>query len=181
MPEPSTVRIRQSAPDDTAAVAAFCQPIYATVYPNDKYGLETEHFSVDIFKTADTLDYFAKTIANSSKQLSLISEDSAGIVGTISIERLDGYYEIHAFYVSIDHQGQGIGRQLLARALDFVTDDLPIRVEVAETNTKATATYSHLGFKDAPELGAKLRHWPEWPDGIQNRYIYMQARKADIK
>ena len=177
----SEITLRQSQPADAPIVAAFCQPIYAAVYPNEKYGLEPEHFSPEIFQTPDTLAYFAKTLTNSDNQLSVIARDGNEIVGTISIERLDSHYEIHAFYVAINRQGQGIGRQLLAQALKFVTDNLPVRVEVAETNVRSLDMYKHLGFQFAPELGEKFRHWPEWPEGIKNRYIYLQARKADIK
>lgn len=174
------VTIRPASSVDTPAVAAFCQPIYAAVYPNDKYGLKPEHFSAEIFQTPDTLAYFSSILTNSDTQRAYIAEQGGSIVGTISIERLDGFYEIHAFYVAVELQGQGIGRRLMSGALTFCADRLPVLVEVAETSASAISLYKHWGFRPAPQLGIHLRHWPEWPEGLKNGYIFLQANQGDI-
>lgn len=171
-------------PAEALAVARFCQPIYAATYPNTKYGLTTEHFSKAIFEDSDTVEYFAHTLEASKYQQAYLAKVSGQIVGCISIERQKDYCEIHAFYVGLEWQGKGIGRRLLQKALEFSAlhwGDLPVRVEVAETNTKSIAQYMHWGFKLAPTYGMNWRHWPEWPAEVKNAYMYMQATREDLK
>lgn len=172
--------IRLAQPEDNIAVADFCQPIYAAVYPNDKYGMRPEHFSSDVFSSPRTQEYIAETMLNHNLQRAFIAENAGAIVGTISIERSEQYYDIHAFYVDPAFQGRGIGRNLMARALKFCTDNVPVRAEVAETNDRAIGMYRHWGFDEAPELGLSLRHWPEWPDGLHNGYIFFTASAKEI-
>lgn len=177
---PNNITIVPATPADARAVSLFCQPVYVATYPNAKYGLMPEHFRYDIFDHPLTIEYFGKVMANHDNQRAYLAKLNSQIVGCISIERLEYFYELHAFYVSLDHQGQGVGKRLLHKALDFYRGDVPIRVEVGETNVKAIAMYKHWGFREAPEYGLHLRHWPEWPDGLQNGYIYMQATKGTL-
>jgi ribosomal protein S18 acetylase RimI-like enzyme len=175
------VIIRPATPADAPAVAAFCQPIYAATYPNDQYGMKPEHFSKEIFETPDTIQYFEGLLKSTPNQRAFIARDSNDVmVGTISIERLDDQYEIHAFYVALDRQGRGIGKRLMREALAFYDGTLPIRVEVAQSSQKTIAMYKHWGFRDMPELGIKLRHWPEWPEGLQNGYIFLEAKPGEL-
>lgn len=174
------VTLRPALPSDAAAVADFCQPIYAAIYPNAKYGMKAEHFSPKVFQSADTREYFAHLLTNHDSQRAYVAETPARIVGSINIERLADHYAIHSYYVDPMMQGQGIGKRLMRAALEFCTADLPIRLEVAETNLKTISLYEHWGFQIAPELGLSLRHWPEWPDNLENGYIFMQAHQGDL-
>lgn len=171
--------IRPATAADAPAVAAFCQPIYALTYPNQRYGLTPEHFSPAIFSSPDTIDYFAGILASSDHQRAYLALEGKDIVGSIGITLENDHYEIHGFYIRTDRQRQEIGVQLLRRVLEFAARDLPIRVEVAET-TNARAIYEKWGFRHLPELGVNLRHWPEWPDGLHNGYIFLEAYRKDI-
>jgi GNAT superfamily N-acetyltransferase len=175
------VVIRPAGSADAAAVAAFCQPIYASVYPNEKYGMKPEHFSPEIFNTADTIEYFEKILALNDHQRAYVASADGEIIGSISIERLSDCYEIHGFYVAQAWQGRGVGRQLVAEARKYYRGDLPVHVEVAETNEAAIAMYQRWGFTVAPHLGVNIRHWPEWPEGVQNTYIYLEAKPEDLR
>jgi GNAT superfamily N-acetyltransferase len=172
--------ITPAAPTDAEAISHFCQPIYAAIYPNTKYGLKPEHFAPEVFRTPDIIAYFAKTFTNTNHQRAYLAKHQGNIGGCISIERLARFYEIRALYVDLDHHQEGIGKRLLLKALEFYAGDLPLRVEVAETNLQTIAIYKHWGFTPAPQYGVNLRHWPEWPDGLQNGYIFMQAQAKDI-
>jgi ribosomal protein S18 acetylase RimI-like enzyme len=174
------ITIRPGSIKDAPAIAAFCQPIYAAVYPNAKYRVKPEHFSPEIFRTQDTLNYFAAKFSQAPHRRPYVAEQDGRIVGCISIERGPYRYEMLGFYVAPELQGQGLGKRLFAKALEFATDDVPIRGEVAETNTKAIAMYERWGFKHAPHHGVNLRHWQEWPDGLHNGYIFMEAHAKDI-
>ena len=174
------ITIRLSSADDARSIAEFSQPIYVQIYPNEKYGMKPEHFSPAVFNTEDTLEYFRHVFTNHARQRAYVAERPGRIVGTISIEHSGTYYDAHAFYVDPSMQGHGLGKELMQKALHFCTADIPIRAEVAETNLKAIALYRHWGFRVAPELGLSLRHWPEWPEGLHNGYIFMIASRKDL-
>lgn len=143
--------------------------------------MKPEHFSRAIFEHPLTIEYFAGILANSDRQRAYLAKEGDQIVGTISIARLKDFYEIHGFYVALDRQGQGIGKLLMKKALEFCRGDLPVRVEVAENLNQSIAMYQRWGFKPKPQYGLNMRHWPEWPEGLQNGYIYLQAEYKDLK
>jgi GNAT superfamily N-acetyltransferase len=176
----SQITLISAGVEDAYAVAQFCQPIYEAVYPNSKYAMLPEHFSKEVFTSLDTIQYFEKTLAMTDNQRAYLAMSDDQIVGTISIEQLNSHYEINAFYVALTHQRQGIGKRLMTVVLTFATNPKPVRFEVAETNTAAIEVYLHWGFKHAAHLGVTLRHWPEWPEGLHNGYIFLEALPGDI-
>ncbi len=168
------VEIGPASPDDALAVARFCQPIYAAVYPNDKYGLTAQQFSPEVFETENTLDYFRQILENNDQQRAYIARLGNQIVGTISVTEFADHYEPRCFYVDLGQHGQGVGRVLWEKAMEFCEKPLPVRVEVAETNAKTIAMYEQWGFKEDESLGVNMRHWPEWPENVQNGYIFLK-------
>lgn len=69
-----------------------------------------------------------------------------GYAGIARLGRIRPYeYEIHTIGVDPDYQGQGIGRQLLVRLLEFGGDG-NIFLEVRTDNTAAIALYESEGF-----------------------------------
>jgi GNAT superfamily N-acetyltransferase len=174
------LRIVPATPADAPAVNDFVQPIYARTYPNSKYGLKPEHFSPKIFASPRILQYTESVLTSTNHQRAYLAKLHGQIVGCISLERLPSYYELRAFYVDPKLQGQGIGKRLLIKALEFYAGDLLLRIEVAETNAETIALYQHWGFQPTPHSGLHLRHWPEWPAGLQNGYIYLEATKETI-
>ena len=177
----NNVTIRLATPADTKAVIALCQPIYAEVYPNAKYGMKPEHFSKEVFASQNTFDHFASMLSSDPHKRAYAALSDDQIIGSIAIERKPDNYEMHMFYVSPDFRGQGVGGRLFAKALEFVTESLPIRGNAAETNKTAIDMYLRWGFHLVPEDGVKLRHWPEWPEGVVNGYISLEADKADLR
>ncbi len=168
------VIIDEAKPENADEVAAFCQPIYQAVYPNEKYGLTAEQFSPEIFKTEDTLSYFRDILDNNEHQRAYLARINGQLVGTISVTEFEDHYEPRCFYVETNLQGQGIGKTLWQKAMEFCQKPLPVRVEVAETNDKTIAMYESWGFVRKPDLGVKMRHWPEWPESIENGYIFLE-------
>ena len=70
---------------------------------------------------------------------------------------------------------------MLNRPFDISSAPLePLIVEVAETNAQTIEMYERWGFRQAPELGVRVRHWPEWPEGLTNDYIFLllEAEKS---
>jgi len=120
-------------------------------------------------------------LENSDFQRAYVAQSDGQIVGSIAIQRNPDSYAMHMFYVSPDSRGQGVGKRLFAKALEFATEDLPIRGNAAETNQPAIDMYLRWGFHLVAEDGIELRHWPEWPEGVVNGYISLEANKADLR
>lgn len=75
-----------------------------------------------------------------------IDDKLVGYAGIARLGRLCPYeYEIHTIGVDPAYQGQGIGRGLLARLLEFACDG-EIFLEVRTDNAPAIALYESEGF-----------------------------------
>lgn len=166
--------IKKASPSDAREVSSFCQPVYELVYPNEKYGIKPEHFAPWIFESEDTIKYFASVLENREDQVAYKAIIKGRIVGTVAVTDFGNYYEPRCFYVGLDYQGLGIGKKLWSKALEFCTKDIPIIVEVGETNIDTIKLYESWGFRVNKSLGIRMRHWPEWPDDLKNGYIHMQ-------
>lgn len=166
--------IQPGRPELAQEIAKFWQPIYQATYPNSKYRINAEHFSDALFTSSHTLGYLRDTFRNDSTHRAYVAWNESKIVGTITIQRQPDYYEIQGFYVEVDSQGNGLGKQLMSHALQFYEGDLPIRVEVAETNKRTVQMYKRWGFvRDMGygNNGVEEWHFEEWDEGEVNGYI----------
>ncbi|MCC6953452.1 MAG: GNAT family N-acetyltransferase [Deltaproteobacteria bacterium] len=167
------IRIVPADPSAAESFSRFCQPIYEAVYPNAKYGMLPEHYSLDIFLTDDTLNYFRKLLTTSNSHGAWLAYSGTEIIGSVAITDEGDFVEARCFYVRQDLQGIGLGRRLWNEILNWWDGSKPLRVEVAETNERTIGIYERWGFRRVEELGVRLRHWPEWPEGVQNGFIFL--------
>ena len=65
-------------------------------------------------------------------------------------------YEIHTIGVDPEHQGRGIGRQMMTELLEFAGPDSTVYLEVRTDNGPAIALYSSLGFD---RMGLRKRYY----------------------
>lgn len=85
-----------------------------------------------------------------------IDDKLVGYAGIARLGRTRPYeYEIHTIGVDPAHQGQGIGRQLLARLCEFAGRG-PIFLEVRTDNVAAIALYESAGFT---RVGVRKRYY----------------------
>jgi ribosomal-protein-alanine N-acetyltransferase len=93
-----------------------------------------------------------------------------GYGGIARLGRTPPYeYEIHTIGVDPAYQGQGIGRQMLNRLLDFAADDT-VYLEVRTDNTAAIAMYKSAGFVN---VGLRKRYYR-----VSGADAYTMARPA---
>jgi [ribosomal protein S18]-alanine N-acetyltransferase len=79
-----------------------------------------------------------------------------GYAGIARLGRKPPYeYEIHTIGVDPAYQGQGVGRQMLDRMLEFAGDDT-VYLEVRTDNTAAIAMYQSAGFVN---VGLRKRYY----------------------
>lgn len=81
------------------------------------------------------------------KEVVYLIEKDGAIVGNVSYERKEGsQVYISGLVISPQFQGQGIGREIIARILDEIKDAKRIDLVTHPDNAAALALYESLGF-----------------------------------
>ena len=140
--------IRPEKPADAEAISAVTQAAFRDMEQSD----QTEHLIIDRLRAADALT------------ISLVAEDSEGIVGHIasshvSVEDGEGsWYGLGPLSVAPERQGQGIGSRLVKAGLDMLE-----RMQAAGCVVAGDPEfYGRFGFVNSETLNT---------DGIPNEYF----------
>lgn len=172
------ILIRRAKDPDLKDYTSLLQRTYEKFYVNEELGIAKEHFSKEIFDHQDTQDYLMSNLQNNENQQAWIAFIGSGMVGSITVKKEHEVYEVNGFYVAPEHQGQGIGKKLWQKALDF-TDGSDILIDLYAHNTKSIEMYSKWGFKVDKTRGDKgyfYRHWDEWPKDLKAKCVYMRLK-----
>jgi GNAT superfamily N-acetyltransferase len=76
------------------------------------------------------------------------------VAGSVALRDLgDGAYKLKRMYLSPAHRGRGLGRRLLATALDWAraNDARVVRLDTAERMVAARRLYESAGFVQLPD------------------------------
>lgn len=149
------------------------QSVYEVAYINPEIGLTKECFSMEIFTTEDTQKYLKDNLKVTDKRKTWLAFDGEKLVGSITIEEKENEYELRGFYVDLAYQGKGIGKKLYEKAFGFAKGK-DIVLDIYSHNTKTIEMYKKWGFVVDAKKGSFSRHWPEWPEGVQAKAIYMR-------
>lgn len=78
-------------------------------------------------------------------------------VGWLDIQTSDAEFVLRQFFISPEHQGKGIGSQVLRRLLERSSEtNAPASLTVLKNNP-ARRLYERLGFEVVDEVGVKFR------------------------
>jgi GNAT superfamily N-acetyltransferase len=134
-------RIRRATPEDGPAVREF---VFATLR---SYGIEPDPEGLD----ADVMAF--GTAADGSDEW--VAELDGRAVGSVQVTpRPDGVGHLSKFFVDSTYRGKGLGRLLLARAVDEARASGLRRLEL-ETRTaflEACHLYEVTGWQRGPDL-----------------------------
>jgi ribosomal protein S18 acetylase RimI-like enzyme len=143
-----TLTIRRAEPRDAAAIAEF----------NRRMAWETEHKHLD----PAVLDRgVARVFTDSGKGFYLVADAAGEVVGQLMVtyewsDWRDGWFWwVQSVYVREDFRRHGVFRALYAelmRQARSAGDVVGVRLYVERDNTRAQATYQHLGMGDAGYL-----------------------------
>jgi len=140
--------IRPEKPADAEAISAVTQAAFRDMEHSD----QTEHLIIERLRAADALT------------ISLVAEDSEGIVGHIAfshvtIEDAEGtWFGLGPLSVAPERQGQGIGSRLVKAGLDMLE-----RMQAAGCVVAGDPDYyGRFGFTNSASLNTK---------GIPNEYF----------
>lgn len=176
--EDMRVEIRPAQESDLPAYTDLLQSVYEEAYSNPELGLTRECFSKEVFATDETQEYLKSSIVNNEKQKAYIAFIGPRLVGSITVSDKGDVFEMKGFYVVNDRQGKGIGRTLWAKALEFAQGK-DLVLDLYAHNTKAIDMYKSWGFELDTSRGKNgyfYRHWPEWPEGLHAKCVYMRRK-----
>ncbi len=168
-----TISIKLAQKSDLKKYTDLLQQTYQDTYTDEKLGLTKDCFSKDIFATEDTQKYLKSNLVLSDKQKTWLAFDGLKLVGSITITEKSEECELRGFYVATKYQGKGIGKKLLSKALNFARGE-GIVLDLYAHNHKTIRMYERWGFRVDKQKGTFYRHWPEWPEGLKAKCLYMR-------
>lgn len=167
------ITIQLAKENHIAAYTNLLQQTYEATYTNVPLGLTKECFSKEIFDSSDTQKYLLSNLTVTNKQRTWLTFDNKILVGSITIIEKESEYELRGFYVIPSYQGRGIGKKLWRKVFTFAKGK-DITLDTYAHNEKTIEIYKKWGFVIDEEKGSFYRHWPEWPEGLQAKCIYMK-------
>lgn len=94
------------------------------------------------------------------------SSQPVGHIQIMNIDRESGCCTLGRIMIFKDYQGRGLGRQMVAKAVQYASEQLKlktIRLSVFDFNTSAIGLYTSLGFKPhALVQGARTFNGEPW-------------------
>jgi ribosomal protein S18 acetylase RimI-like enzyme len=169
------IKIRLARKSDLPEYTKLLQKTYQDAYTCDAIGLTKECFSEEIFNTEDTQRYLKSNLVVNKNQKTWLAFSDKELIGSITILDKGKECELHGFYVATNFQGKGIGKKLWKLALNFAGDK-NITLNIYAHNTKTIEIYKKWGFEIDTERGEFFRHWPEWPENLKVKCIYMRHK-----
>lgn len=170
------IDIRPAEDSDLTDYTKLLQKTYEETYPKTEIGLTSDCFSEEVFNTQSTQDYLKSNLVNNDGQRSWLAFADDKLVGAITIQNKKNEFELRGFYVAPDYQGIGIGKRLWELAKKFAKEK-DIVLDIYAHNIKTIETYKRWGFEIDKEKGEFYRHWPEWPENVKVKSIYMRLRR----
>jgi ribosomal protein S18 acetylase RimI-like enzyme len=174
------MKIRSSKLADIEEYTDLLQTTYVSAYVNHGIGLTDDCFSKEIFASDETQEYLKSHLLDTDQQKTWLACEDDRLVGAITaIIMSDVEAELTGYYVHPDCQGQGIGKKLYKKVVDFAGKrDLILDIYVH--NTKTISMYKKWGWEldtTRGENGYFYRHWPEWPEGLHAKCMYMRKKR----
>lgn len=170
------IKIRPPRASDLKKYTNLLQKTYEDAYTDKSLGFARELFSKDVFNSPDTQSYLKGNLAVNDKQKTWLAFMGTYLVGAVTIIDKGKEYELRGFYVDTDYQGKGIGKMLWSLVLEFAKGK-DIVLDIYAHNKKTIEIYKKWGFVIDKEKGEFYRRWPEWPEGVQAKSIYMRHRQ----
>ncbi|GAB3395322.1 GNAT family N-acetyltransferase [Azotobacter armeniacus] len=133
-----SIKIRSEVPSDVAVI----ESVTAAAFLNAPHTNHTEQYIINALRKAGQLS------------ISLVAESNGDIVGHVAVSPVsisdgsDGWYGLGPISIAPEHQGQGVGTQLMGQAL----------VELRRLGAAGCVVlgepkyYCHFGFKAEPAL-----------------------------
>lgn len=153
----------------------FARKNYLAAYCRPELGVTEDLFSEEVFSSDRIVKYFQDVCENTNDNKTWLALDNnQRLVGVIGAHKYEDFCELKAFYVDPEWQGQGIGRALYDRALQYA-GGMAMQLDVVNFMDKTISMYERWGFTIDTSREAFEYPWEEWPPGPAYvlRAIYM--------
>lgn len=167
------ISIRLARKDDLKDYTDLLQRTYQDAYPDEKVGLTKDHFSKEVFSSDRIQAYLKSNIGQTNKLRAWLAFSGTKMIGAITIEDEGNECHVKGFYIAPEYQGEGVGKKLWLKAQNFAKGK-DIKLELYAHNLKSIEIYKKWGFKIDKEKDSVYRHWPEWPEGVRHKSIFMR-------
>jgi len=167
------ISIRLARSSDLKDYTNLLQKTYQEAYTNKKLGLTQNLFSREVFSTKDTQNYLKSNLRQSAKQKTWLVFIGSKLIGSITAANKENECELKGFYVATKFQSRGIGKMLFKHAFDF-SKRRDMVLDLYAHNRKTINIYRKWGFRVDKKKGVIYSHWPEWPEGLRAKRIYMR-------
>ena len=153
----SKTKVRVSTPNDVFKIREIQRRTWIETYPNVEAGINLEDIE-NKFKEDKTLagrrkiEGQKKRYKNKGKR-TWVAECDKEMVGFCVASREKEEGRIKAIYVLPEHQGKGIGGELIKKAIEWLGDGKQIYINVVEYNLKAINFYEKHGFSETGRKG----------------------------
>lgn len=156
------MELREADPKDAESIFYIQKNTWVNVYPNNQHNITREDI---LHKFADKEKRVAKIKERMKRSEGVwVATQEEKVVGFASIAQEESKDSISAIYVLPEYQGQGIGKALLKKILEFYKNSKEIWLEVVSYNENAINFYQKHGFQVVP--GTEGEH-----KVVENKYI----------
>jgi ribosomal protein S18 acetylase RimI-like enzyme len=151
-------QVRKSVPNDVYGIHEVTKITWLKTYPNIEEGITVEDIK-EKFKMDETSEG-KKKIEEKKKRYkdnninTWVAEDKDKIIGFCMAIKEGKNNRVGAIYVIPSFQREGLGKQLIERAFDWLGDGKDILINVARYNKQAINFYEKLGFVKTGKSGA---------------------------
>jgi ribosomal protein S18 acetylase RimI-like enzyme len=151
------IKIRISTPNDVFKIREIQRITWIETYPNAKAGISVEDIK-NKFKDDKTLIGKKKIEERKEKykdkrKRTWVAEHKEEMVGFCLASREEEKGRIKAIYVLPEYQGEGIGSKLMKKAIEWLSEEKQIYINVVEYNLKAINFYEKHGFSKTGKRG----------------------------
>ncbi len=178
------IKIRLSRLKDLSVYTDFIQRGFQNAYTDKNIGLTKDCFSKEVFATEDTQKYLKSLlVVNKQQKTWLVFTDNKLIGSATCIRKKQNEAELTGFYVNLKYQGKGIGKTLYKLVLEL-SENRDLVLDIYVHNKKTISMYKKWGWKTDKTKGKNgyfYRHWPEWPEGLKAKAMYMRLSFSDRK
>ncbi len=157
--------IQDAVAEDAQGIRSVQKQTWLATYPNPELGISHEDIASKIAQMQEgSTERWAKRLKEDASSHTWVAKDNHTVIGFVSAQKLNDENKIRAMYLLPEYQGQGIGKQLMQKALTWLGDDKHISLEVVSYNDKAISFYKKFGFVERGETTNDAAHLPSGKD-----------------
>lgn len=141
------IGISDAAAEDVENIIRLKNDVWVAAYSNREHGIGEADIRSRESRNPERVERMKELIKTGSASGHVwVAKDGGEVIGMCSADRGERN-KLGALYVLPSYQGMGVGKSLIGKALEWLGEEKPVYLEVAEFNTGAIAFYIRFGFE----------------------------------